>query len=178
MKAMRNQPRKMAPMGIATVQAGAMLLLLMVANPTANAVTDTVKKNFGNLVIGQSFGYYVFIFVRTSVCGFEELQDFLVLLGGQVGADAHMHHGHVPLRIAVGIGGPDVMTTRAVLRPQLRGAFSRGDCRGGSRFVCGCAGGFRAGRSTPGEDDSNGRDGEQSDEGHRGSIFCFHILFS
>src|SRR6059058_468975 len=59
MKAMRNQPRKMAPIGMATAQAGAMLLLLMVANPTANAVTDTVKKNFGNLVISGSLSFCV-----------------------------------------------------------------------------------------------------------------------
>src|SRR5438270_665920 len=54
MKAMRNQPRKMAPMGMATAHAGTMLSLPTVANATVNAVTDTAKKNFGNLLISRS----------------------------------------------------------------------------------------------------------------------------
>src|SRR5213078_3143803 len=128
MKAIRNQPRKMAPIGMATAHAGAMLLLLTVANPTANAVTDTVKKNLGNLVISGSLSFLCL--AVSSVCRFEEGEDLFMFLGGQVGAHAHVKHDDFPLGIAVGSGRADVVAMRAVLRPHFSSAIlGRGNRR-------------------------------------------------
>src|SRR5713226_994769 len=55
---------------------------------------------------------------------FEELKDFLVLFGCEIGADAHMHHDFFPLGRAVVAGRSYVVTTHAIVRPEFRSAFS------------------------------------------------------
>src|ERR1041385_8425286 len=55
MKVTRNNPKKMAPTGIATVQpTGISDLLKLTTLPTANAVRETANNAFGMLVIVQS----------------------------------------------------------------------------------------------------------------------------
>src|SRR6266487_5567838 len=151
MKAMRNQPRKMAPMGMATAHAGAMLLLLMVANPTANAVTDTVKKNFGNLVISRSLSFWVYWFTLGSMCRLEKGENLFVFLGGQVGAHAHMEHDDFPLSVAVGTGRAEVMAMAAVLGPHFSPTLLGRLSRRNGRFIR--RGGLAAAR--PGSGASN-----------------------
>src|SRR5260370_27106783 len=99
MKAMRNQPRKMAPMVIATDHAGVMLLLLTVANATANAVTDTVKKNFGNLVIIQSSWLSVTIFSNLFPAGYDSSNSRLrALCNRSITTDATRRYNSQPKR--------------------------------------------------------------------------------
>jgi len=76
---------------MATAHAGARLWLLTVANPTANAVTDTVKKNFGNLVIAVSVSVLSSTFSFVSVRRFQERQNLPVFLGGQT----HVVESHI-----------------------------------------------------------------------------------
>src|SRR5262245_48006904 len=68
---------------------------------------------------------------------FEEGENLFVFLCGQVGADSHVQHGHVPLRVAIGIWGADVVAMPAVLRPEGGSALARGRGfrRGGSGWA-------------------------------------------
>src|SRR6266699_3391619 len=105
MKAMRNQPRKMAPIGMATAQAGATLSLPTVAKTTANAVMDTVKKNLGNFVIARS----VSISYSTSLSfQFADFRNSLI--------DAVLRRGFWPFWIGR-LGAKDLYFIRFDLQP-------------------------------------------------------------
>lgn len=54
---------------------------------------------------------------------FEELDNLFVLLRSEIGANTHVHHHDFPLRRAVVARRSDVVTTHAILRPELRAAF-------------------------------------------------------
>src|SRR5688572_27884183 len=67
-------------------------------------------------------------FGRSVVGGLDELGDFAALFGGEVPADVHVLHGHVPFAVAVIGGRAGVVAADAVLGPELGAAF------GGDRF--------------------------------------------
>lgn len=55
----------------------------------------------------------------SSLRGLQELDDGPLFLAGNVCADAHVMDDHVPLRVVVHCGRPNVVAAQTVVRPEL-----------------------------------------------------------
>src|SRR5436190_915279 len=65
------------------------------------------------------------LFARRSGSSLQERKDFFVLLGSEIGPDAHVSHDYLPLRRAIVARRPDVMTANAVFGPQVHRCSSK-----------------------------------------------------
>src|SRR5689334_17403062 len=81
---------------------------------------DSITKS---LVVSREFRNCLFRDFRNrprSITRLQKLCDRALFLSGQIGAQAHVLNDHRPLRVAVLLRGPEVVTARAVFRPELR----------------------------------------------------------
>jgi hypothetical protein len=54
-----------------------------------------------------------------SLCGLLKLHNGALFLAGNVGAETHVMNDHVPLRVTIHGGRPNVVTTHTIVGPKL-----------------------------------------------------------
>src|SRR5262249_7393526 len=55
----------------------------------------------------------------SSLCGLQTLHDGALFLAGNVGAETHVMNDHIPWRVTIHGGRPNIVATHTIIRPKL-----------------------------------------------------------